>query len=270
MGIYKRADGNYLKNLPSYIKFFPFLMTSRNSAAVYFSQQIDLTKTVSYCEKNNTKIFHIFIAALVRVAAERPAFNRFVVGKRLYQRNAIIIGFMAKQELTEEAQEISVKVHFEPTDRLQDVQEKIKEKVDVVKSGSGFAADDTIETLLKLPKFVTSFIFFFMRLIDHFGLLTKSFIDENPLYTSAYVTNVGSIGLDAPFHHMYEWGTTSVFAALGKIHPDCIIKDGEITITDVVNVNFTVDERIADGIYMAKSLGYFKTYMENPELLEQA
>ena len=86
---------------------------------------------------------------------------------------------------------------------------------------------------------------------------------------SAYVTNVGSIGIDAPFHHMYEWGTTSLFAALGKIQKDYMIDDkGNAKITDVVNINFTIDERIVDGIYMAKALDGFKKYMENPSLLE--
>ncbi len=145
----------------------------------------------------------------------------------------------------------------------------MQEQVDIVKSGGDFNADSTIDFLTKLPKWMTAFIFFFIRFIDHFGLLSKSFIDDNPLYVSAYVTNVGSIGLDAPFHHMYEWGTTSIFAALGKIHRDIIVDEvDKILITDIVNVNFTIDERIADGIYMAKALENFKRYMENPELLE--
>jgi len=36
----------------------------------------------------------------------------------------------------------------------------------------------------------------------------------------------------------------------------------------MVNIKFTIDERIADGVHMAKALGDFQRYMENPELLE--
>ena len=130
--------------------------------------------------------------------------------------------------------------------------------------------DKTIDVLTKIPKFITTFIFFVLRIIDHFGFLSKGFIDDNPLFVSAYVTNVGSIGLDAPFHHMYEWGTTSLFSSLGKMQKDYIIdkEKEELKITDTVNISFTIDERIADGIYMAKALNDFKKYMENPELLE--
>jgi len=270
MGIYNRADGKYINNLPSYIKFFPFLMRNRMDASIYFKQKIDLTNTVKYMEKNNIKLFHIFIASLLRLGIEKPVFNRFVVGKRVYQRNYLAVGFMAKEKLNEESKEISVKVYFDEKDTLFDVRDKIQEKVEVVKSKGEFNVDKTIDILTKIPKFITTFIFFFLRIVDHFGFLSKEFIDDNPLFVSAYVTNVGSIGLDVPFHHMYEWGTTSLFSSLGKIHKDYIIDNQkkELKITDTVNISFTIDERIADGIYMAKALNDFKKYMENPELLE--
>ncbi|MCK5763311.1 MAG: 2-oxo acid dehydrogenase subunit E2 [Clostridiales bacterium] len=269
MGIYNRADGKVVNDLPTYIKFFPFIMRKRMDASIYFSQKIDLTETMKYSEENDIKIFHIFIAALLKLGIEKPAFNRFVVGKRVYQRNELVIGFMAKSKLDEKSDEISVKVYFDEKDDIFDVKRKVQEKVDVVKSGDSFNADKTIDILTKLPKFITSFIFFIIRRMDHFGLLSKNFIDDNPLFVSAYVTNVGSIGIDAPFHHMYEWGTTSLFAALGMIQKDYIIDGkGNAKITDVVNINFTIDERIVDGIYMAKALDGFKKYMENPSLLE--
>ena len=103
MGIYNRADGKYIKDLPAYVKFFPFIMRKRLDASIYFSQKIDLTKTIKYSEENAIKIFHIFIAALLKLGVEKPVFNRFVVGKRVYQRNHLVIGFMAKQELDEKS-----------------------------------------------------------------------------------------------------------------------------------------------------------------------
>lgn len=269
MGIYNRADGKYIKDLPSYIKFFPFIMKRRLDSSIFFSQKIDLTKTVEYSKKNDIKIFHIFIAALFKLGLEKPAFNRFVAGKRVYQRNEYVFGFMAKKIIDEKSEEISVKVYLDKNDNIFDIKEKVQAKVDIVKNGGSFEADNTINILTSLPKFITTFIFFIVTKINNFGLLSKKFIDDNPLFVSTYVTNVGSIGIDAPFHHMYEFGTASLFAALGKVKKDYIIDENEkIVITDVVNVNFTIDERIVDGVYMAKALDNFKKYMENPELLE--
>jgi len=248
MGIFNRADGTYIKNLPTYIKFFPFLMRKRLDASIFFSQKIDLSKTLQYSKEKNIKIFHIFIAALLKLGVTKPVFNRFVVGKRVYQRNHLVIGFMAKKQLNEKSEEISIKVFFDEKDNIFDVKRKVQQKVDTVKNGGDFKADNTIDILTSLPKFITTFIFFMLRKIDNLGLLSRKFIDDNPLYVSAYVTNV---------------------AALGKIHKDYVIDDiGNSKITDIVNINFTIDERIADGIYMAKALNDFKKYMENPNLLE--
>ncbi|BEP29972.1 2-oxo acid dehydrogenase subunit E2 [Helicovermis profundi] len=269
MGIYNRNDGTYIKELPTYIKAFPFIMRRRLDASIYFSQKIDLTNTIEFSEKNNIKIFHIFLAALTKIGFEKENMNRFVVGKRIYKRNEFKIAFVAKRKLDEESEELSLKVEFDKKDNIYDVEKKVKNKVNIVKKGDSFNADKSLDILIKLPKLITTFIFFIVRKIDELGFLTKKFIDDNPLFVSVFVTNVGSIGLDAPFHHMFEFGTTSIFASLGKIHKDYIIDENEnIRIADVVNVNFTIDERIVDGIYMAKSLELFKKYMENPSLLE--
>jgi hypothetical protein len=268
MGIYHRADGKVLNSLPNYVKFFPFIMPNRIGASVYFSQKIILDSTLLYCQDKNIKIFHVFIAALKKLGYEKPVFNRFVVGKRVYQRNHMAFSFMAKKEMTETSPESNVKVFFEEKDTLADISKKIHDKVNGVKTGAFDSTDQTIDFLTSLPKWITSLIFSGVNFMNHFGLLSRKFIDENPLFSSAYLTNVGSIGLEAPFHHMYEFGTTSLFVSLGKIHEEVIIKDGQMTKAHVVHVNFTIDERIADGIYMAKALNDFVYYMENPEVLE--
>lgn len=267
MGIYKRADGKLVKTLPNYVKFFPFIMPNRIGSSIYFSQSIKLDHTLQYCEEHDIKLFHVFIAALKRLGDEKPVFNRFVVGKRVYQRNHTAFSFMAKKELTESSPETNVKLFLNNETTLDDISQKITEAVKKVKSGASDQTDQTIAVLTSLPKFMTSFIFKVINIINHFGFLSKSFIDENPLFASAYLTNVGSIGLDAPFHHMYEFGTTSLFASLGKIHESVIVEDGQMKVVQMVHVNFTIDERIADGIYMAKALNDFAYYMEHPEAL---
>lgn len=268
MGIYNRSDGKIINSLPNYVKFFPFIMPSRIGSSVYFSQKIVLDHTLKYCEEKDIKIFHIFIGALKKLGYEKPVFNRFVVGKRVYQRNHMAFSFMAKKEMTEKAPETNVKVYFDEKDTLTDISQKLSKKINAVKSGEFDNTDHTIAFLTSLPKWMTSLIFLGVNTMNHFGLLSRKFIDENPLFSSAYLTNVGSIGLEAPFHHMYEFGTTSLFASLGKIHEEVIVENGQIRIGHVVHVNFTIDERIADGIYMAKALNDFVYYMENPEVLE--
>ena len=56
---------------------------------------------------------------------------------------------------------------------------------------------------------------------------------------------------------------------IGTLHKEeMLMPDGHKEIRDVVDVSATLDERIADGFYFAKSIKLFKYILENPKLLE--
>ena len=71
------------------------------------------------------------------------------------------------------------------------------------------------------------------------------------------------------YHHLMNWGTNSIFIVVGKkkkrAHYD---KDGNITMRREIALSLTIDERISDGFYYARSLRLLKRLIENPELLE--
>ena len=77
-------------------------------------------------------------------------------------------------------------------------------------------------------------------------------IDTDPLYTSAFVANLGSIGIDAAYHHLYEHGNCPLFVTIGQV------RDGQLTI------RYTFDERVEDGLYCAKSLQVLAQRIEDP------
>ena len=61
-----------------------------------------------------------------------------------------------------------------------------------------------------------------IRFLDKHGILPKFLIRVSPFHTSAFVTNVGSLGIDAIFHHLYNFGTTSMFFAMEEKKKLCI------------------------------------------------
>jgi hypothetical protein len=190
--------------------------------------------------------------------------------RTIYQRDKIQVSFIVKKELTEEAAETNAKITFDPSDTLMTVAEKVDGHIANARSSIKSADERMIELVTKLPGFMIGFIAYAFKVLDYFGLAPRSMIEQDPLYTSVYIANVGSIGLDAPFHHLYEWGTASIFAAIGEIHKAPIVSDaGKIEVRNVVNLNVTLDERIADGIYYAKSIELLKSLIMNPKLLEE-
>jgi len=108
-----------------------------------------------------------------------------------------------------------------------------------------------------------------VRTLDYFGLLPASFIRGDALYASAYLANLGSIGLDAVFHHMFEWGNAAFFIVVGKRKKEPMVDEaGEIEAQDVLDMNISLDERIADGVNYATTIALLTDLIENPAKLE--
>ncbi len=92
----------------------------------------------------------------------------------------------------------------------------------------------------------------------------------DPLYTSCYLTNVGSIKMPAPHHHLFEWGNASLFFGIGQYKKTPVVNDNdEIVIRQIMDVVITYDDRVSEGFYGAKAMYLFKNFVENPEQLEQ-
>jgi hypothetical protein len=270
-----RPDGVLLTKLPGFRKIFPFLMVTRTESAIVHQQTIRVKRSLALLARLNEgrtgpkyTIFHIFLAAAVRTMALRPENNRFVVGRRIYQRKAIELAFIAKKALTDEAAETNVRLVFEPADTLEQVAARVWDRVSSTKKSSSSKDENLAETLSRLPRFLTRFLMWAFRVLDYFNLLPASAIKSDALYCSAYLANLGSIGLEAVEHHLFEWGTCSMFGVLGKIKKGVVVDDeNHVAVEDVVTTAFTVDERATDGVNLAKTIALLEGFLEDPEPL---
>lgn len=83
-------------------------------------------------------------------------------------------------------------------------------------------------------------------------------------------SNLGSIQCPAVHHHLSNYGTNSSMITIGALHKEeVLMPDGTKEIRDVVDIGATLDERIADGVYFAKSLKLIKHIFAHPEMLEK-
>ena len=74
----------------------------------------------------------------------------------------------------------------------------------------------TAGSLNKLPNWIFRLFMRIARFLDRHNCLPKSLIKASPFHTSVFVTNLKSLKLDAIHHHLYEFGTCSLFIAMGK------------------------------------------------------
>lgn len=105
--------------------------------------------------------------------------------------------------------------------------------------------------------------------LDKRGILPRAVIKASPFHTSAFLTNVASLGIDAIYHHLYDFGTTGIFLAMGKKKKSYIYDDDTFKEEKCISLAFVCDERICDGYYFASSVKLFNKYLKKPELLEE-
>jgi hypothetical protein len=219
-----RPDGKALK-VPNFKKLNPYMFISRDESALYCTDRFDMDEAINMLlalnrgkqPEERINLFHVILTSLLRTIVERPILNTFVAGQRYYKRNEIIFSFVAKKSLTDEGEESIVKISFQPSDSLQDVARKIREAVAHGKSEAGNKTEKEIDIVMALPRlFIKAFIWSY-KFLDYNNLLPGFMIKTDPIYSTAFFTNLGSIGMDSVYHHLYNWGTCSIFISVGKL-----------------------------------------------------
>lgn len=272
-----RPDGKRIAQSHALNAMMPYMMKGRNESAVYYEKEIDMENALRHVRAKNAvldgidqerySLFALVLAVAVRTLALRPELNRFIHGRALYQRNHIALSFIVKQKMTEDAPEANAKVFFDPEDDLEEVTRKVNQAIAYAREyGEGDG-----ERIAKLAHAIPggkAFVMGAYRLLDRVNLAPWSLIKTDPLFATAYFANLGSIGLDTPFHHLYEWGNASFFVVLGKL----IQKEGRHGSFGpkhhFINFKLTIDERISEGLYFARSASMFGRLLVRPDLLE--
>ena len=273
-----RKDGKRVKDLDMVHKVMPYLMNKRCDAEVYISEKIDITNLLKYLEDKNQgldkdnkmTLFHAFLTSMAKVVYNRPLLNRFVQGKRYYDRNEISLAFVAKTQFTDTAEEMLIKLVVKDDDSINTIKNRVLSKVSEVRKNKTNQMDITLKLLTSGPRFVTTAIVGLIKWLDFHGWLPSSFTDMDPNYATVFLTNLGSIKCNQAYHHLNNYGTNSMMVAIGTMHKESMIIDDQKQIRDIVEIGVTCDERIADGFYFAKSIILFKHIIANPHLLDEA
>lgn len=261
-----RKDGKRVKKIDSTHRIMPYLMANRTEAEVYIIEKINITNLMKYLDEENKKsdykitLFHAVITALAKTIYNRPLLNRFIAGRRYYDRYDVSFGFVAKNKLSDKAEERLIILNAKENMNLKDISKKVYLKVQKTRDENTNEMNDTLGIVTSFPRCITSLIMWAFRKLDFYGLVPQSISKTDPNYTSVLISNLGSIGSDCCYHHLNNYGTNSIVSTIGIITEENNQK--------YVNISFTLDERIADGFYFAKSVKLFKYILENPELLE--
>ena len=152
---------------------------------------------------------------------------------------------------------------------LFDISNKILTSVQKTRKENSNELNNTLSLVTMWPRCIINIIMWIFRKLDYYGLVPKSISDTDPNYSTVLLSNLGSIKANCCYHHLNNYGTNSVVSTIGVIKEKNVLdKQGKVKTRKYVDTSFTLDERIADGIYFAKSIRLLKYILENPKLLE--
>ena len=269
-----RSDGKKVKNVAPIFRVIPFIMMQRNDSQVYFKQDIPIKKMDEYIDKKAAEgikisYMNIIYAAIVRIIHERPHLNWFVMNGTLYERNKIYVSLAIKKSLSDEGQETVTKIEYDGTENIFEIKDKLEKAIEKNKDPATVNnTDKAIKFFNLVPNTLILWTVRLLKLLDKYGLMPKFIINLSPFHTSVFLTNVGSLGIDSIYHHIYNFGTTSMFFSMGKKKKSFIYEDDEIREEKCITIAFVGDERICDGYYYATSFKQLTKYLKKPELLE--
>ncbi len=274
-----RRDGRWVRDISGLQSIMTHLMPNRTDCEVYLLDSIDATELVKYLEKRNSEgndykitLFHCFVTGLAKMVNERPLMNRFIQGRRTYERDEISISFVCKRRFTDHAEESLMVLVPKDSDTLDDISKKIVGDVRETRKSehSTGGIDAVMDSFAKIPRPLLMLIIRIIRWLDFWGKVPKSLTDGDPNFTTILCSNLGSIKCPSVYHHLNNYGTNSIMITIGTLHKEQVVMpDGSVQIRDMVDIGATLDERIADGFYFAKSLKLIKHICANPELLEK-
>ncbi len=269
--LFTRPDGTVVRDLSVSRAIQPVMIKSRTGSTVFFDERYDVTETQRFVEAwhaehpdSTITLFHVFMWATAATLHARPKLNRFVHAGRIWQRKGVQLSFVAKKtKLDDNAALVTIKREFAEGASLGDVAGLLNQEIRRGRTEANRKEDREINFLLRrLPLPLVRLALWFYALANQFNLLPAGVLAHDPLYASLFVANLGSLGMDACYHHLYDQGTCSLFAVLGKVQEE----NGRVWLP----VKYSFDTRVDDGLSAGLSLRQVRERLESPQKFSAA
>ena len=272
----KRPDGRAIRNLDPMQKIMPYVMKTRTDSMNMYEDTFPCDVWDTYIKEKEQQgikmsYMHIIIAAMVRLIALRPQLNRFVMNGKIYARPKIWVSFVVHPTLKDGSTGTTIKLCFEGTESILEIAEIVNQAIEkeTTKRVGENGTDKLLRVLMNMiPGPLIKFVINTLMWMDKHSIMPKFIIDLSPFHTSLFVTNLKSLGINHIFHHVYYFGTTGLFFAMGKEKKIPVTKRNETVHEKHMGFGLVTDERFCDGLYFAMSLRQMRKFMRNPASLE--
>ena len=269
MPLFRRHDGDLIRGAPAIRRIMPYLMRTRTESVVLHEAVYDMPAARAWLKAYNRShaahatVFELFAYACGQALHARPELNRFVSGGRLYQRRGVQISFVVKREMSDAGVGTTVKVDMLPAEPFQAFVARLAHAIDEARSRD-LAVDKETALIVSLPGVLVRAVVALARGLDAWNLYPRFMTAHDPMYASVFLANLGSAGISDAFHHLYEYGTVSIFGAMSAVRRMPFVDGDRVVAREGLAVRWTFDERIHDAFYAARSLAIVQHILEDP------
>ncbi|MCB9743858.1 MAG: hypothetical protein H6741_17560 [Alphaproteobacteria bacterium] len=252
-------DRDITSEIPPYRRMLAEVTPGRVHATVTFTQRLELGSALAWLSEQSERqgrrlsFLHLYLAAAGRALHRHPRLNRYCTGRRFYQREGVWLSVSAKKQLQDGAKVVLLKLPIPEDVSPWSVAAQLDAALAPARAGEELSQETENKLLLYLGPLLPWAIKLAF-LLDRWHLAPSALVDPDPLFASMVVANLGSVGLEVANHHLYEWGNCPFFAVIGRLSEQ-----------QRVEISYSFDERVEDGLACALALESLKDSLERPE-----
>lgn len=238
---------------------------------IYARMEVDVSAALAYLERvraesgERVTLTHVVGAALGRALRDVPEIRARVVFGRLVPLESCDVGFAV--DIGNGSDLAPVKVA--DVDRLSPLE--VARAVDAgaarLRRGTDVAYRRTSRLVHLVPAWTMRPVMAASSLVS--GGLGRGLVGQPgfPLGT-AFVSNVGTLGLDEAFLAPLPFARTPVYLAVGAVQDRPVVVDGQVVARPVLVLVATADHRVVDGAHAGRMATVVRELVTHPERLD--
>lgn len=238
---------------------------------IYARLEVDVSPAIAYAGRVGAdsgvavSVTHVIGAALARVLREVPEFRSRMVFGRVVPLEHCDIAFAV--DIDGGADLAPIKVREADTLSPVEIATALKRGANRLRAGRDDAYRQTSRLVDLAPSWAMRPVLAMSSVISG-GLGKPAFGQPGFPLGTAFISNVGTLGLDEAFLAPLPFARTPVYLAIGAMRERALVIDGEIVIRPTVVLVATADHRLGDGVHAGQMVDQLKRLLADPTLMD--
>lgn len=238
---------------------------------IYTRMEVDAAAVLAYVEEARARtgervtVTHVVGAALGRAIRSMPEIRARIVLGRIVPLPACDIGFAVDVEGGRDL--APIKVH--DVDRLSPVEvaRALSDGATKLRAGKNQAYSRSSRLVAVVPTWTMRPLMSVLGTLAG-GLGVGALGQPGFPLGTAFVSNVGSLGLDEGFMAPLPFARAPLYLAIGAIRDAAVVVDGEVVVRPQMVLVATADHRLVDGAHAGKMATVLRELLAHPERLD--